>query len=241
MKKEAIFDTDSENLIKDKFLLAGLIAVTGNLNDIVAELLDLAYKEFKEEVDANYKVSDLVNPTKGSAIFETYRKYFTIVEEELSIDYFLEKFSNPQGINVEWVESKKGHILTTYDSFSEHVMNDKDFELIKTLYLVLSLNKGIGEWNREGLTILQPDYFTSGRKSRLYKNKKTRKLLSLEKNLFLLSEFDKKMIINEEKARYQVVLDNEATMHWRVTQAYSAGVNALNEALLTFDEEKVVA
>ncbi len=230
MKKESMRPTDSETILKDKFMMTGLVAVTGNLSPIVTNLLDMARKEFSDEVNASFTVSDLINETNGPAIFEIYRKYFTIDEDIYSVDYFLSNFVDPSGVNIDWVESKKGFLINTYNDFSEYQMNDKDFELLKTLYLALTLDKHINECYRESLQYVQPDYFTSGRKSKFYKNKKTRKLLSLEKYLYMLSDFDKKMILADAKSTYEVESVNMA-LYWGYRNAFSQGLTVVNDVL----------
>jgi len=227
--KEPINIHDSENLLKDKFLLANLVAVTGELKSITKELLELAKSEFRLELDSTYSASDIINPDKGPEIFNIYKKYFTFRNDVYGLDYFLKTFIEPITLNVDWLKSKTAYIVNTYDSFRPYEFSDDDMYLLKKLYIVTVLDKNISQWQRAALTYLEPDYFTNGRNSRFYKDKGTRKLLSLEPFLDTLSYFDKKALLEERIEFYQAKL--EENHRWAWNNAYHQGILVFSAVL----------
>ena len=229
MTTDPLHINDSEQLLKDKFLLANITAVTGELNNIARELLEFAKSEFRLEVDASFSASDLVDPEKGPELFAVYNKYFTFLNDNYSFEYALKFFVNPSTISIDWIKSKTDYILSTYDSFSFYEFSHSDSILVKKLYIVMSLDQSFSSWNRGALHHLEPSYFTSGRQSRFYKDKPTRKLLSLEPYLTHLSVFDKIVLLNDRVSFYEDELTNDN--YWRRTYSFEQGRDALKKII----------
>jgi len=233
--KNYISHYDSENTISQKFILIGMIAKKGNLSKILENLLSLAKEEFNLKT-SEYSVVDLIDPTKGTNIFDIYQDFFTI-NEVIDVDWNLTVITHNTHLNIDWIESKKEYLFAKYpNDFLESSFDEEDTDLLKECFIISILDKNILSYNREYLGDLFPDYFTSSRKGKFYQNKKTRKLLSMVLYFDLLTPSDKKEILSDFILRMNESLDdrvgfNSNHFFWRLEDALQSALKILDEEL----------
>jgi len=231
--KQFISTYDSEQILSEKFLLIGLKAKKGNLTQISEILLNRAKTSFENEVNENnLSLIDLISG-RGEFIFSIFQKYF-VVSEDIILDWNLNQLTNPKQINIDWIKTQKDFLENEFsDDFDELIFGQAEYDLLKEYYIVSVLDKNIVSWDRDILQFLYPSYFTSSRKGNFYQNKKTRKLLSMNNYIHLLSDIDKKVLLKDNLDEFRL-LNSDNHIHWRASNAYNVGIKALSSELETF-------
>jgi len=213
LNKNVLRIDDSETILIQKFLQAGIEVKKGGLNKLSSDILEIVKQKFKEEIDRDFKVSDILNEEKGLEIFQIYNKYFGLDFDMYNLRYFLIGFLDPDTVSLSWIRNNKDDLCSEFN-LTNYELSEKDIDLLPELYLLKLYDDYFQGWERSSLYFIS-DYFTQTRGARLYSNKTVRKLLSLEPHLSLFSDDERLLFLQNKKFEYTEIIENDQIHNYK--------------------------